>query len=625
MRNMFPQVEPIYEEFVKDGVRVEFTVKAEDTFLGSNTEVAEGAYATVRFRVTNLAGGNPLTDVRPAAWMDLQPTATSDDEQACQEKVAGYLKGQISNRPLVDLNSFFILAMNSGNSISVIDPLVQVGGITQLYTTLLLESPGEDWAASPDGNRLYVSLPKAGKVAVAELQAFRVTDKVLAGDVPVRVALHPGGETLWVGNDSASGGKSGVSVIDTRTLELLASLKTGGGHHELAFSPDGKYVLATNESDGTLTLIDAGSMKIVRSEKTGQLPVGVAVSPDGRLAFVANGGDGTINIFSLPDLKVEISLNVEPGLTGMQLSPDGRWAFVLNPNRNKVYIIDTTKSELRHTLEIAGAPDQVAFSQQNAYIRPLNGTSLMSMALSSLEGEQAPSTTEIPYAQRPPGQSMEQALANPVATLPDEGAVLIANPADNLIYYLLEGTLAPAGSYQDQATLPRAVRFVDRSLRQEAPGIYSGKVRIPAGGDYQVALLLDSPRLVHCFNFTAKPGEAEKASQGAGLQVEYVDAPSQVKAGQPFKLQLRASDPSTGQPVVDLADLVLLASQTGGNWNRRYLAAPMGDGLYEVELNLPQPGMYQILLSATSRGAGLEELPRITLEATKDPPVTDQP
>jgi hypothetical protein len=182
MRNMFPEVEPVFEKVEHDDVLIEFTVKAEDPFLG-NTEIAEGAYATVRFRVTNLASGNPLTDVRPAAWMDLQPTATSDDEQACQEKVAVYLKGQICNRPLVDLNSFFILAMNSGNSISVIDPLVQVGGVTQLYTTLLLESPGEDWVASPDGNRLYVSLPKAGKVAVADLQAFRVTDKVPAGDV----------------------------------------------------------------------------------------------------------------------------------------------------------------------------------------------------------------------------------------------------------------------------------------------------------------------------------------------------------------------------------------------------------------------------------------------------------
>ena len=180
----------------------------------------------------------------------------------------------------------------------------------------------------------------------------------------------------------------------------------------------------------------------------------------------------------------------------------------------------------------------------------------------------------------------------------------------------LGGTQAPAGSYQDQATLPRAVTMVDRSLQAEAPGIFTGKVRIPTGGDYQVAFLLDSPHLVHCFHFTAKPGEAEKASQGAGLQVEYLEAPQQVKVGTPFKLQLRATDPTTGQPVADLADLLVLASQMGGNWSQRYLTASAGEGIYEVELTLPYPGLYTILLSASSLGTGLDQLPRITLEAT---------
>ena len=34
MRNMFPQVEPVYEKVEQDGTRIEFTVKAEDPFLG---------------------------------------------------------------------------------------------------------------------------------------------------------------------------------------------------------------------------------------------------------------------------------------------------------------------------------------------------------------------------------------------------------------------------------------------------------------------------------------------------------------------------------------------------------------------------------------------------------------
>ena len=616
MRNMFPQVEPIYEKVEQDGARVEFTVKAEDPFLG-DTEIAKGAYATVRFRISDLASGTALSDARPSAWMDLHSTAAASDDQACQEKVAGYLKGQISNRPLVDLNSFFILALNSGNSISVIDPLVQVGGVTQLYTTLLLESPGEDWVTSQDGNTLFVSLPKAGKVAIADLGSFRVLERVPAGDVPVRLALQPGGRFLWVGNDSPDRQKSGVTVIDTQAKKPEAFLKTGGGHHQLALTPDGKYGLVTSEAEGRLTLVDAGSFKTVKEAQTGKLPVAAVVVPDGKQALIANGGDGTVDIYSIPDLNLKTTLNLEPGLTGMRLSPDGRWAFVLNPNRDRVYILDTTMSELRHTLQVAGAPDQVAFSQQNAYIRPLNGTSLQTLALSDLEGEQSPALTEIPYAERAPGQSMEQALANPVATLPDEGAVLIANPADNMVYYLVEGTLAPAGSYQDQATLPRAVTVVDRSLQQESPGIYSGKVRIPSGGDYEVALLLDKPRLVHCFHFTAKPGETEQASLAAALKLAFIDPPQQVKTGEPFKLQVRISTQANDEPVNDLKDVVLLAAQTGSNWNQRYLLLPVGKGIYELELSLPQPGTYALLLSVPSQGVNLEQTPPLAIQASE--------
>ena len=611
MRNMFPQVEPIYEKFEQDGVLVEFTVKAEDTFLGSDTEVAEGAYATVRFRVIDVASGNPLTDVRPAAWMDLRPTTAADPEQACREKVDGYLKGQISDRPLVDLNSFFILAMNSGNTISVIDPLIQVGGITQLYTTLLLESPGEDWVFSPDGNTLFVSLPKVGKVAIANMQSFRVEERIDAGDVPVRLAMQPDGKYLWIGNNSPDKGKSGVTIIDIRTKKIASTLTLGLGHHELAFTPDGKFALVTSETDDKLTIINTENFKVANTVNTGGHPVGVTISSDGKQALIAEGS-GALDVFSLPELTLQKSILLKSGITNLTLTPDGHWAFVLNPNQNEVYILDAAKGELRQTLNIGGAPDQVAFGEGTVYIRPLNGTSLFSLPLSSLDTSQPPEITEIPYAQRPPGQSAEQAISNPVATLPDEGAVLIANPADNMIYYLVEGTLSPAGSYQDQATLPRAVTFVDRSLRQEAPGIYSGKVRIPAGGDYQVALLLDSPRLLHCFEFTAKPGENEIRAS-SNVTVKFLDPNYTVKRGEKFKLKVLVEDSSLDQPISNIGDLVVSVNMISGNWSQRYQAVSVGDGVYEIELTLPQTGTFNVLLNINSRGLTMGDLPRINL------------
>ena len=615
MASLFPEVEPIYEKYEQDGVQVEFTVKAEDPFLG-NTEIAKGAYATVRFRVTDIASGNPLTDARPAAWMDLLSANSSPkDDKACQDQINGYLKGQISNRPLVDLNSFFILAMNSGNTISVIDPLIQVGGITQLYTNLLLESPAQDWVASADGAALYISLPDVGKVAIADLQSFRVTDRIPSGDVPVRLALQPNGQSLWIGNDSKQDRDSGVTVLDTKTHQIVSSLTLGRGHHELAFTPDGKYILVTSETDAEVDLIDTEKYKVVQSSQTGKLPVAVVVSADGKRAFIANGGEGTVDVFSLPDLALQNSLKVDPGLTGMSLTPDGRWAFVLNPNRNRVYLIDTASAELRQTLEIGGAPDQVAFGKETVYIRPLNGKSLFSFALADLESGKNPELIEIPYAERAPGESAEYAIANSVATLPDEGAVLIANSADNMIYYLIEGTLSPAGSYKDTATQPRAVTFVDRSLKQEAPGIYSGKVLIPSGGAYQVALLLDTPKLVHCFDFTAKPGDSEVSAQ-AEITIEPVAPPAQAKSGEQFSMKFLVTDLKLNQPLDGLEDFVISVNQIGGNWSQRYLAKSVGEGVYEVLLTIPQSGTFSVLLSVSSRNFGLDAMPPLGLQVT---------
>lgn len=614
MANVFPEVEPIYESFEQDGVKVEFTVKAEDQFLG-NAEVAEGAYATVRFRITDIASGNPLTDARPAAWMDLTAKDSTPDAQACQAKIDGYLKGQISNRPLVDLNSFFILAMNSGNSISVIDPLIQVGGLTQLYTTLLLESPGEDWTASADGSRLYVSLPKIGKVAIADLQSFRVTDRVDAGDVPVRLALQPDGRYLWVGNDSQKGSKSGVTVIDVKTQQIASSLTLGRGHHELAFTPDGNSVLVTSELDNELAQINTQTLKVENTVDTGRLPVAVVIAPDGTHAFVANGGDVTIDMYSLPDLKLQDSISVPPGITSMTSSPDGRWLFALNPNQDDVYVIDADSGKLQHILEIPNAPDQIAFGRETVYIRPLNGTSLFTVALADLDNTQKPELTEIPYARTAPGKSNEQAISNPVATLPDDGAVLIANPADNMIYYLLEGTLSPAGSYQDQATLPRAVRLVDRSLRQEAPGIYSGRVIIPTGGSYQVALLLDTPRLLHCFDFSAKPGSNEESVQ-AQIEIKVLTSPAQVKPAEKFKLEFLVTDAVDKKPVDGLEDFILSVNQLGGNWSQRYRAVAVGNGQYEVQLSIPQSGTYNVLLGINSRSFNLDSMAPISIKVS---------
>ena len=63
----------------------------------------------------------------------------------CREKVQAFLQPSFSSRPTLDLNAYFILALNNELNISVIDPLSGFGG-SKLYTLIPLKSPGEDCA-----------------------------------------------------------------------------------------------------------------------------------------------------------------------------------------------------------------------------------------------------------------------------------------------------------------------------------------------------------------------------------------------------------------------------------------------------------------------------------------------
>ena len=101
--------------------------------------------------------------------------------------------------------------------------------------------------------------------------------------------------------------------------------------------------------------------------------------------------------------------------------------------------------------------------------------------------------------------------------------MLLANPADRMIYYYSEGMAAPMGNFQNYKREARAVKVVDRSLREESLGVYATTLRLPKDGTYDVSLLLDSPRVVHCFEATAKPNPAIKQEQKAALRIEYLN------------------------------------------------------------------------------------------------------
>jgi DNA-binding beta-propeller fold protein YncE len=618
--------DPAYEKVVENGAAVEMTV---ENFLGVGgrggqlaPEIFEGELALLKFRITEAETGQAMPELRPAVWMDLTEETEHEDEDAhspaaCREKVQGYLGGTLGARADINLNSYFVLAMNEDASISVIDPMVDVGGMTNLYAAIQLPKTGADWAMSGDQQHLFVTIPATDQVTVADLEQFWAIKQLKVGANPVRIAFQPDERYLWVGNDEAKTGQSGVTVIDPEALEMVTFIPTGAGHHELAFSADSRYAFVTNDEAGTLSVVDTQELSKVADLQVGPKPVAVDISAENQAIYVA-GEAGSITVIDGETLQVADTITTKAGLADLRFSRDGRWGFVANPEREQVLIFDAATHQLLYELPVKGRPDQITFSPTAAYIRTPSLPAVILIPLADLGGEGNISVLTVPMGQVAAGEYAGQASA--VSATPEEGAMVIANPGDDQVYYYLEGSQASMGSFQGHGLRPRAVKVLDRSLHETAPGVYQGGIRFPKSGDYDVAFLLDSPKVVHCFKITVKPNPelAEKLQVAAPPEFEVLTELQPFKAGETFTLQFALTDGQSQEPIDNLADLYALANQTAGNWNQTYVAKALGEGVYELEISLPRPGLYNVFFAIPSLQARFNQLPNIYLKAVAE-------
>ena len=52
-----------------------------------------------------------------------------------------------------------------------------------------------------------------------------------------------------------------------------------------------------------------------------------------------------------------------------------------------------------------------------------------------------------------------------------------------------------------------------------------------------------------------------------------------------------------------------------GTWQRRDIAKSVGDGIYEINLNVPETGVYMVFVESGSMGVRYRDLPHLTLQA----------
>lgn len=597
------------ERAARDGVAVELSIAP----LHGGAQPRYGDHVEVRFRITNAETGAELTGLNPIAWLDRAEEASSAD--ACRRKVESFLGGSLQARPEVDLNSYFIVTLNRGGTLSVIDPIRGFGG-TKLVTLVPLGGEGAGWALAPDRDTLFVSIPDQNEVVVVDTTSWKVTSRIAVGARPGRLAFQPDGGYVWVATAGLAGERGGVSVIDPAQRREAARIVTTGGARSLAFSSDSRYAFAANEEEGSLSVFDVRALSESQRIRTGSSPVALSYSRLSNAVYVGHA-DGSVVVIDAARHTVRRSISTAAGLQALGFSPDGRSGFALSGPANLVSVIDSSSDEVVRTITVDDHPDQIAFTEFFAYVRARASEQVTMIRLSTVGRGSEPDVTRFPGGQVAPEFASASALTASISPAPDPRAVLVSNAADRSIYYYMEGMAAPMGNFQNYKREPLGVLAVNRSLRETEPGVYTTTFKLHRGGKFDVPLVVSSPKLTHCFAYTLDAAAPERNAEAKEIRLERL-FDTEVAATSPLAVRVRLVD-GAGRPLRNVRDLRALAFAAGG-FQRRDVLRPAGDGTYEAELKLPSAGVYYIFFESASLGRHYRALPRFIVQATEAAP-----
>ncbi|MCP3912597.1 MAG: hypothetical protein GY713_16780 [Actinomycetia bacterium] len=116
-----------------------------------------------------------------------------------------------------------------------------------------------------------------------------------------------GAPRVYVAN--SGGGVSPVSVIDTTTNTVTATVTVGAVPSGVAVSGSRAYVV---NRGGNVSVIDTSTNTVIATVTVGNSPTGVALSDDASRAYVANRDSGNVSVIDTGTNTVIATVTVGP-------------------------------------------------------------------------------------------------------------------------------------------------------------------------------------------------------------------------------------------------------------------------------------------------------------------------
>ncbi|MGH7526764.1 MAG: beta-propeller fold lactonase family protein, partial [Gemmatimonadales bacterium] len=146
--------------------------------------------------------------------------------------------------------------------------------------------------------------------------------------------------------------KDGIAEVDVRSRKVTRVLPGGSDPETFDISQDGATLFVSNEDANTASIVDIASGKIRSTVAVGKEPEGVRLHPDGNTVWVTGETDHNLTLIDTKSGKVVGEVKVGKRPRDLAFSPDGSRAYVTSEIDGTVWVIDVATRKSTKVLQL---------------------------------------------------------------------------------------------------------------------------------------------------------------------------------------------------------------------------------------------------------------------------------
>jgi YVTN family beta-propeller protein len=207
-------------------------------------------------------------------------------------------------------------------------------------------------------------------------------------------------------------GANSVSVLDTATNTVTATVAVGRQPYGVAANSAGTRVYVSNADQNTISVLDTATNSVIASVAVGQLPLGVAVNAAGTRVYAANAQAASVSVIDTATNAAIATVAVGSNPHGVAVNLAGTRVYVTNEGAGSVSVIDTGSNVVVASVPVSASPRGIAVNTAGTRVYVAHYTSFGTASVSVIDTQ----TNTVIASAQVLGSSVGLAL-NPAGTL----------------------------------------------------------------------------------------------------------------------------------------------------------------------------------------------------------------